>query len=95
MIFLADNSIYKKKAPYIELARKDIMEAIEFVVRIKRGKLIEIPEEYKKDVSGEIRVIILMIKKEKQEKRLKEVSKALRIKTKGFRFNRQEIYKDR
>jgi len=68
------------------------MEAIEFVTQTKRGKSIEIPEEYKKDVTGEIRVIILITKKKKLEKKTKREFKALKIKTKGFKFNRQEIY---
>lgn len=68
------------------------MEAIEFVTHAKRGKMIEIPEEYKNNVSGEIRVIILISKKNEPEKKPKKEFKALNLKTKGFKFNRQEIY---
>jgi hypothetical protein len=68
------------------------MKAIEFVTHTKRGKMIEIPEEYKNDVSGEIRVIILISKKNEPKKKSKKEFKALNLKTKGFKFNRQEIY---
>ncbi len=73
------------------------MKAIEFFTTVTNGKSIEIPKEYTKQVSGEIHVILLL-NKEAVPKTLKTSKKkafnALKLKTKGFKFNREDIYND-
>ncbi len=68
------------------------MEAIEFMAKVKQGKSIEIPKEYLADITGEFRVILLINKKEIKEKPRKKKFEALKVKTKGLKFNREEIY---
>lgn len=71
------------------------MQAIEFITKKKQGKMIEIPEEYLEKVSGQFRVILLLeIPKEAPTVKKKKVFKALKIKTKGFKFNRDDAYDD-
>lgn len=70
------------------------MEAIEFTTKVKQGKIIEIPNKYLENISGEFRVIILLEKKSKPKKAGKKEFKALKIKTKGLKFNREEIYEN-
>ncbi|HPZ09956.1 MAG TPA: hypothetical protein PL110_17830, partial [Candidatus Eremiobacteraeota bacterium] len=53
--------------------------------------VIKIPEKYQKDISGNLRVIILMEKPEERKPcESKNPFNAIRIKTKDFRFNREE-----
>ena len=73
------------------------MKAIEFFTIAKNGKSIEIPKEYAKQVSGEIHVIILLNKKtttKTPKASEKKAFNALKLKTKGFKFNRDDIYND-
>lgn len=70
------------------------MRAIEFITKVKegRGKTIEIPKEYADEVSGEFRVILLLNTQAATNKTSKRTFKALKVKTKGFKFARAEIY---
>ena len=68
------------------------MKAIEFITTKKQGGVIEIPKKYASEVSGEFRVILILnVKPEKKVVRKREF-KAFKAKTKGFKFNRHEIY---
>lgn len=74
-----------------------MQHAIEFLAKKKRGKIIEIPEEYADSVAGEFRVILILntsAETEKSVKPSKKTFKAFKAKTKGFKFNRDEIYAD-
>lgn len=66
------------------------MEAIEFVAKAEKGS-IKIPKEYRGQLQEQFRVIILQemptIKKTVRKKRDLTAAK---IKTKGFKFNREE-----
>lgn len=68
------------------------MKTIEFTTKKKQGGIIEIPQKYAKEVSGEFRVILIL--KAKPEKKVvrKREFKAFKVKTKGLKFNRNEIY---
>lgn len=66
--------------------------AIEFVAKKKKGGIIEIPEEFADAVSGEFRVILIVQAKPEKKAQRKKSFKALKIDTKGFKFNRDEIY---
>ena len=66
---------------------------IEFIAEKKQGGMIEIPKEYADDVSGKFRVIIILNNAEKNIAHQREF-KAVQLKTKGFKFNRDEIYND-
>lgn len=68
------------------------MKAIEFVTTTKPGNMIQIPQEYCSDISGQFRVILLFENKEEVKRKPKKTFNALRIKTKDFKFNREEIY---
>jgi hypothetical protein len=68
------------------------MEAIEFVAKVKNGKVIEIPLEHLRELSGEFRVIILLENQEKKKRVQKNQFKALSLKTKGVKIDRDEIY---
>ena len=73
------------------------MKAIEFFTTAKDGKSIEIPKKYTKQISGEIRVIILLNNKtasKTPKPSTKKAFNALKLKTKGFKFNREDIYND-
>jgi len=70
------------------------MEAIEFISVIEGGK-INIPNKYSDILNQKVRVIILL---EPQQPPKKKVAKkdrftALKIKTKGFKFDRDEANK--
>lgn len=69
-----------------------MQNAIEFITKKKKGRMIEIPEEYADDVSGEFRVILILSAKPKKKTARKRVFKALKVNTKGFKFNRDELY---
>ena len=68
------------------------MKAIEFITTKKQGRMIEIPKKYADEVLGEFRVILIL--KSEPEKKVvrKREFKAFRAKTKGLKFNRDEIY---
>ncbi len=72
------------------------MKAIEFFTIAKDGKSIEIPKKYANQVSGEIHVILLLNEKTTPKPPKKTSTKkafnALKLKTKGFKFNRDDIY---
>jgi hypothetical protein len=63
------------------------MKAIEFKARADKG-IIEIPKEIKSKLNQEVRVILLF---EENEKNLRQHHfTAAKIKTRGFKFNREE-----
>lgn len=68
------------------------MEAIEFMAKAKEGKTIEIPKEYLSEIWGEFRIILLLQKKTEPKTSSKRKFQALKIKTKGLKFNREDIY---
>lgn len=68
------------------------MKAIEFVTKKKQGGMIEIPKEYADEVSGAFRVILILNVKSEKKVVPKREFKALKVKTKGFKFNRDDIY---
>ena len=67
------------------------MKAIEFITKAKNG-VIKIPKEYKEQLQDEFRVIILqeLPAEEKKISGKKRTLSAAKIKTKGFKFNRDE-----
>ena len=69
-----------------------MQNAIEFVAKKKKGSIIEIPKEYADEVSGEFRVILILNTKPAKKPARKRVFKAIKVNTKGFKFNRDEIY---
>lgn len=71
------------------------MKAIEFITKPKDG-VIEIPKKYVKSISKEIRVIILInaeVANQKQRESSGPLFTALKVKTKGLSFNRDEANK--
>jgi len=64
------------------------MKAIEFRAKADKG-VIEIPEEFRNKLDHEVRVILLWEETEK-EYLGKPRFTAVKIKTKGFKFNREE-----
>ncbi len=68
------------------------MEAIEFVGKKAAKGMIKIPKEFQKQLHDEFRVIILqgMPAAEQKIAREKRTLSAPKIKTKGFKFNREE-----
>ncbi len=67
------------------------MRAIEFVAKAEKGT-IKIPKEYQGELQDQFRVIILQeaFVPEKKPSRKKRTLTAAQIKTKGFKFNRDE-----
>ncbi len=67
------------------------MKAIEFTTKAKNG-VIEIPKEYQEELQDQFRVIILQEVSEVQKKIVnkKRTLVAAKIKTKGYKFNREE-----
>lgn len=65
------------------------MQAIEFVAKAKKGN-IKIPKEYQDQLQDQFRVIILQEVVIPEKKRKKRILSAAQIKTKGFKFNRDE-----
>lgn len=67
------------------------MRAIEFETQIEEG-LIKIPIQHLKKAQGSVKVIILL--DETNQDKISEVDEGIfdqiQIKTKGFRFNREE-----
>ncbi|GHV11997.1 hypothetical protein FACS189491_04210 [Spirochaetia bacterium] len=64
------------------------MQAYEFSTAVEDHGIIHIPEEYLKDISSTVKVIIFTKNDERQPKR--KTFKAMKIHTKGFKFNREE-----
>ena len=64
------------------------MQAYEFSTAVEDHGIIRIPEEYLKDISSTVKVIIFTKNDEHQPKR--KTFKAMKIHTKGFKFNREE-----
>jgi hypothetical protein len=69
-------------------------KAIEFVTHKKNNRTIEIPEEYADEVSGEFRVILILDAQPQKKVPCERKFEAVRIKTQGFKFNRDEIYEE-
>ena len=67
------------------------MQAIEFVAKAEKGT-IKIPKEYQGQLQDQFRVIILQetVTTQKKASRKKRTLTAVQIKTKGFKFNRDE-----
>ena len=65
------------------------MKAIEFKAKTDRG-IIEIPKDIKNKLNQEVRVIILFEEKEKEIDH--HHFTAAKIKTKDFKFNREEAH---
>ncbi len=66
------------------------MQAIEFIAKAEDGT-IKVPKKYLKSLTGKVRVIILIEKEtEKQQESKKAKFSALKIQTKGLKFNRNE-----
>lgn len=67
------------------------MEAIEFKAKAEKGS-IKIPKQYQEQLHGQFRVIILQETSvpEKKASRKKRTLSAPKIKTKGFKFSREE-----
>lgn len=67
------------------------MEAIEFFAKAEKGS-IKIPKEYQEQLHDQFRVIILQEAStpDKKASRKKRTLSAVKIKTKGFKFNREE-----
>ena len=66
------------------------MQAIEFVATVENG-VIKVPKMYLNELEKELRVIILMDKKEpKPTGRKPFKAKAAKIKLKNFKFDREE-----
>ncbi|GHU58794.1 hypothetical protein FACS189444_3050 [Spirochaetia bacterium] len=70
------------------------MQAYEFSTAVEDNGIIRIPEEYLKDISSTVKVIIFTknertLVREPQPKR--KTFKAMKIHTKGFKFNREEV----
>ncbi|MEW6378081.1 MAG: hypothetical protein AB1611_00585 [bacterium] len=64
------------------------MKAIEFKARVDKG-VIKIPDEFRNKIDHEVRVILLL-EEEKKEYVGKPRFTAVKIKTKSFKFNREE-----
>jgi len=64
------------------------VKAIEFKAKVDKG-IIEIPEKFKNKLGREVRVILLLEDKEDEYVGRPRFT-AVRINTKGFKFNREE-----
>ena len=66
------------------------MQAIEFLTQAEDG-IIKIPKKHIKNFNRKIRVIILAEEEPAKKKSIKKGHfSAIKIKTKGFKFNREE-----
>lgn len=54
--------------------------------------MIEIPEEYANEITGEFRVILILNAKPVKKTARKKDFKAFKVDTTGFKFNRDELY---
>ena len=66
------------------------MHAIEFVSKESNG-VIEVPSKYRKDLTKEFRVIILLDREKIKKTTTKKFSEP-KVKTKGFKFDRDEAH---
>ncbi|MDR1506573.1 MAG: hypothetical protein LBI67_05670 [Treponema sp.] len=64
------------------------MQAYEFSTVVEDNGTIRIPEEYLRSISSTVKVVIFTRDEERQLK--KKTFAAMKIHTKGFKFNRQE-----
>jgi hypothetical protein len=64
------------------------MRTYEFSTAVESNGIIHIPEEYLRDISSIVKVIIFTKDEERQPK--KKTFKAMKIHTKDFKFNREE-----
>jgi hypothetical protein len=64
------------------------MKVIEFRAKAYKG-VIEIPEEFRNELDREVRVILLFEEAEKEYSGKPRFT-AVKIKTKGFNFNRED-----
>jgi uncharacterized protein YpiB (UPF0302 family) len=64
------------------------MQAYEFSTAVEDDGVIHIPKEYLKGISSTVKVIIFTNDEERQPK--KKTFTAMKIHTKGFKFNREE-----
>ena len=71
-----------------------MQNAIEFIATKKNDRLIEIPEEFANEISGQFRVILLLDQKSTQEHEIKPKREfnALKVELKGYKFNRDDAY---
>ena len=67
------------------------MQAYEFKAVVRNG-LIHIPEELADEKLSDVRVILLADSVRKVSKSHENKFTAMRLKTKGFTFNREEIH---
>ena len=67
------------------------MQAYEFKAVVRDG-LIHIPEQLSDEKLSDVRVILLADTVKKASKPRKNEFTAMRLKTKGFTFNREEIH---
>lgn len=66
------------------------MQAIEFIAKSEKGS-IKVPKEYQEQLQDQFRVIILQeAVAPKKSANKKRTLNAVKIKTKGFKFNRDE-----
>ena len=66
------------------------MQAIEFIAKVEKGA-IKVPREYQEQLQDQFRVIILQeVVAPKKTVRKRRTLNAAKIKTKGFKFNRNE-----
>ena len=68
-----------------------MQNAIQFIAHKKDKRLIEIPEEYADKISGEFQVILILNGPEDNAPRVRKFE-AFKINTKGFKFNRDDVY---
>jgi hypothetical protein len=63
------------------------MQAIEFIAKVEKGA-IKVPKEYREQLQDQFRVIILQeATAPKKSSGKKRTLNAVKIKTKGFKFN--------
>lgn len=66
------------------------MQTIEFIAKPENG-YFKIPEQYQNDILGQVKIIVIsdiLFKDDSLSEKKK--FKALKIKTKGFQFNREQ-----
>jgi hypothetical protein len=64
------------------------MQAYEFSTVVEDDGIIHIPEEYLGDISSTVKVVIFT--KDEEHQPQKKTFKAMKIHTKGFKFDREE-----
>ncbi|MBV8660944.1 MAG: hypothetical protein JO129_02265 [Candidatus Dependentiae bacterium] len=73
-----------------------MQHAIQFTTHKTKERFIEIPKEFINDISGEFQVILILKEMPEPEKSIsrKREFKALKVNTKEFKFNRDDIYEE-